>query len=102
MKFRRWGNPLTFGGDIKYYYWIQQHPEMVAAIRNYGMFDFGRLWIGTLYYATGIPYLWGGEDGRGWRTIRWDKECATLRDFLRTYVAGIEAPPFLRCLLTRL
>src|SRR3954454_2996310 len=80
VNFGRWGNPLTFGGDIQYYYWIQRYPEMIAAIRNYGTFDFGRLWIGALYYATGTPYLL--------------KNVPPFADFLRAHVAGIAAPPF--------
>jgi hypothetical protein len=80
VNFGRWGNPFTFGGDVQYYYWIQRYPEMIAAIRNYGTFDFGRLWIGALYYATGIPYLL--------------KNVPPFADFLRAHVAGIEAPPF--------
>jgi hypothetical protein len=79
VNFGRWGNPLQFGGDIQYHYWIRKHPEMVAAIRNYGVFDFGRLWIGALYYATGIPYLL--------------KNVPPFADFLQAHVAGIEAPP---------
>ena len=59
---------------------MQRNSEMIAAIRNYGTFDFGRLWIGALYYATGIPYLL--------------KNVPPFADFLRAHVAGIEAPPF--------
>ena len=78
VNFGRWGNPLKFGGDSTY--WMQRNSEMIAAIRNYGTFDFGRLWIGALYYATGIPYLL--------------KNVPPFADFLRAHVAGIEAPPF--------
>jgi hypothetical protein len=80
VNFGRWGNPLQFGGDADQYHWMQGHPEMIAVLRNYGLFDFGRLWIGALYYATGIPYLL--------------TNMPPFADFLRARVAVIEAPPF--------
>ncbi len=56
VNFERWGNPLTFG-DFRYNYWIKHSPMRLAALENYGDLNLGRMWIGALYYATGIPYL---------------------------------------------
>jgi len=78
INFGRWGNPLTFA-DFRYYDWLYRHPNFVHAFRNHGEFDVGRIWVGALYYATGIPYLL--------------KNIPPFDEFLRARVAIIEAPP---------
>ena len=78
INFERWGNPLTFA-DLEHYDWLHLHTNFVDVFHNYGEFDMGRVWIGALYYATGIPYML--------------KAVPPFAEVLRTRVAGIEAPP---------
>ena len=78
VNFERWGNPLTFA-DFRYYDWLYRHPDFVDVFLKHGEFDVGRVWIGALYYATGVPYLLKGVP--------------PFDAFLRSHVAGIEAPP---------
>jgi hypothetical protein len=56
VNFARWGNPFTFV-DFRYYYWGLRHANFLGILQNYGEINLGRMWIGALYYATGIPYL---------------------------------------------
>lgn len=79
INFERWGNPLTFV-DFHDYFWFKKHPDFLAVYDNYGEFDLGRVWIGALYYATGIPYVL--------------KSIPPFAGFLLSRVALIEAPPF--------
>jgi len=79
INFARWGNPFVFA-DFNDYFWFQQHPEFIAVLHNYGEFNLGRIWIGALYYATGIPYFL--------------KTVQPFAGFLASRVAGVEAPPF--------
>jgi hypothetical protein len=78
INFQRWGNPLTFA-DFRHYNWLYRHPNFVHAFYNHGEFDVGRLWVGALYYATGLPYLL--------------KNIPPFDEFLSARVAIIEAPP---------
>ena len=55
VNFGRWGNPFVFGAS--YSYWIQHHPNVIVAVRDYGAFSLDRIGIAVLYYATGIPYI---------------------------------------------
>ena len=50
-------------------------------LRNYGEFSPSRLWIGALYYATGILYFLKGVQ--------------PFADFLRSRYQGIEGPPII-------
>ena len=75
VNFGRWGNPFVFGAS--YTYWIQHHPNVIVAVRDYGVFSFDRIGIAVLYYATGIPYIL--------------KSVPTFAGFLRSAV--MEAPP---------
>jgi hypothetical protein len=75
VNFGRWGNPFVFGAN--HTYWIQHHPNVIVAVRDYGAFNLDRIGIGVLYYATGIPYLL--------------KSAPPFAGFLRCCV--IEAPP---------
>ena len=78
VNFERWGNPLVFA-DFHYHYWTLRNPNRIAAIDNYGEFNLGRIWIGALYYSTGIPYLlWHVPPFAGYLSAR---------------LGGIEAPP---------
>ena len=79
INFARWGNPLTFA-DFRYYYWGLKQHNFQDVLQNYGEINFGRIWIGGLYYATGIPYVLKGVH--------------PFSEFLDSRVAGIEAPPF--------
>ena len=79
INFKRWGNPFTFA-DFQYWDFAQSHPKWADVIRNYGEFNLGRVWIGGLYYTTGIPYLLM-------------KVVPSFDEFLRARYTGIEAPP---------
>jgi hypothetical protein len=79
VNFARWGNPFTFV-DFRYYYWGLRHANFLGILQNYGEINLGRMWIGALYYATGIPYLVKGVH--------------PFAEFLDSRMAAIEAPPF--------
>jgi hypothetical protein len=79
VNFARWGNPFTFV-DFRYYYWGLRHANFLGILQNYGEINFGRMWIGGLYYAAGIPYLLKGVH--------------PFAEFLDSRIAAIEAPPF--------
>jgi hypothetical protein len=76
VNFGRWGNPFAFGG-VNHSYWIERHPNVMIAVRDYGLFNLDRIGIAVLYYATGIPYIL--------------KSAPSFAGFLRCCV--IEAPP---------
>lgn len=57
VNFGRWGNPFGFGGDAHNYNLLQRDPKALRVVETYGAFDLSRVWIGALYYATGIPWL---------------------------------------------
>jgi hypothetical protein len=79
VNFERWGNAFTFA-DFRY--WDMRgsaFPNLLEIIHKYGEFDVRRIWIGALYYTTGIPYLL--------------KTIPPFAQFLRERVVGIEAPP---------
>ncbi len=80
VNFERWGNPLTFG-DFHYNYWIRHNPTRLAALENYGDLNLGRMWIGALYYATGIPYVL--------------KSVPPFGAYLQARFVAIEAPPII-------
>jgi hypothetical protein len=78
VNFERWGNPFTFA-DFRYYDWGLKHANFAEVLHNYGELSRNRIWIGALYYATGIPYVVKG--------------IPPFAGFLNARVAGIEAPP---------
>jgi len=78
INFERWGNAFTFL-DPRYYDFANRHPELAAVASDYGLFNLSRLWIGGLYYATGIPHLL--------------KAVPPFDQFLHTRYFGLEAPP---------
>ena len=80
VNFERWGNPFTFG-DFHYNYWIRHNPIRLAALENYGDLNLGRMWIGALYYATGIPYVL--------------KSVPPFSAYLQARFVAIEAPPII-------
>jgi hypothetical protein len=59
VNFARWGNPFTFV-DFRHYCWGLRQTNFLGILQNYGEINLGRMWIGVLYYATGIPYLLKG------------------------------------------
>jgi hypothetical protein len=79
VNFARWGNPFTFV-DFRYYYWGLRQANFLEILQSYGEINLGRMWIGGLYYGTGIPYLLKGVH--------------PFAEFLRGRIAAIEAPPF--------
>jgi hypothetical protein len=79
VNFERWGHAFTFA-DFHYYDMIvNANTNLVEVIRKYGEFDLGRVWIGALYYATGIPYLL--------------KAMSPFADLLRARIVSLEPPP---------
>ncbi len=77
VNFGRWGNPFAFDGG-HYTHWAQRHPKVIVAVGDYGQFNFDRIGIAVLYYATGIPYML--------------KSMPPFAQFFRSAV--MEAPPF--------
>ena len=80
VNFKRWGNPWTFA-DFHYNYWMQRSQSRIAALEKYGEINLGRMWIGALYYGTGLPYLLKGVP--------------PFDEFLRARFTAIEAPPII-------
>jgi len=80
VNFERWGNPLTFA-DFHYNYWIQRSHSRIAALENYGDINLGRIWIGALYYGTGLPYVL--------------RDVPPFDEYLRARLTAIEAPPII-------
>ncbi|MBV9481506.1 MAG: hypothetical protein JO249_12255 [Acidobacteria bacterium] len=79
INFERWGNALTFA-DFRYYdRRLTAYPNIIEVLHKYGDFNIGRLWIGALYYATGIPFLL--------------KAVPPFTEFLRARFFNIEFPP---------
>jgi hypothetical protein len=78
VNFERWGDPFTFA-DFRYYGEVEHKASRAAVFLNYGEFNLGRIWIGALYYATGLPWLL--------------KSISPYAEFLRARVVAIEAPP---------
>jgi hypothetical protein len=75
----RWGNPFGFGGDAHNYNLLQRDPKGLWVFDTYGAFNLSRVWIGALYYATGIPWLL--------------KSVPPFGEFLQARYFRIEAPP---------
>jgi hypothetical protein len=78
INYERWGNPLTFI-DLHYATYGKSQRNALEVLRGYGEFNLGRLWIGALYYLTGIPWLL--------------KTVPPFAEFLHARFQGIEAPP---------
>jgi hypothetical protein len=75
----RWGNPFTFA-DFRYYDMrLTAYQNLPHILHTYGEFNFGRIWIGALYYATGIPYVL--------------KTVPPFVEFLHARVIALEPPP---------
>jgi len=79
VNFEKWGNPFTFA-DYRYATYAEFQENALEVLRNYGAFNLERLWVGALYYATGIPWLLKGVP--------------PFAEFLHARYQGIEAPPF--------
>lgn len=79
INFERWGNPFTFADFRDYDFSLRHRPSDLVMLRNFGEFNLGRIWIGALYYATGIPYVLKGVP--------------PFAGFLHERFMGIEAPP---------
>ena len=80
INFGRWGSPFTFSPDIQYYALAKMRDAgNFDALRNHGAFNFGRVWVGALYYATGLPWLLKGVP--------------PFAEFLRAWYVRIEGPP---------
>jgi hypothetical protein len=79
VNFERWRDPFIFA-DFRYYDFSKLYrPNDFTVLRDYGEFSLSRLWIGALYYATGLPYL--------------VKAMPPFAEFLRVRYWGLEAPP---------
>jgi hypothetical protein len=79
INFKRWGSAFTFA-DFQYYDMrLNVYPSLRKVLKTYGEFNVSRIWIGVLYYGTGLPYLL--------------KAVPPFADFLRARYQTIEAPP---------
>lgn len=78
INYERWGNPLKFA-DFRYYEIALRRPHRLKVILDYGEVNPGRIWISSLYYATGIPYVL--------------KSIPPVAEFLRARFDGLEGPP---------
>jgi hypothetical protein len=78
INFERWGNPFTFV-DLHYATYGKSQTNGLEVLSDYGEFNLGRLWIGALYYLTGIPWLL--------------KTVSPFAEFLHARYQTIEAPP---------
>jgi hypothetical protein len=79
VNFARWGNPFVFADFHFAPYNPLTQENALEVLRDYGEFNIGRLWIGALYYTTGIPYLL--------------KSTPPFAQFLHARYQGILAPP---------
>ncbi len=77
VNFGRWGDPFAFA-DYRYATYGKFQDNALAVLHDYGEFNFGRLWIGALYYATGAPWLL--------------KHAPPFAEFLHARYQSIEAP----------
>jgi hypothetical protein len=79
INYGRWGNPLTFV-DFRYYDMrATAYQSLPNILEKYGEFNFGRMWIGALYYATGVPYIL--------------KTVSPFAEFLHARIMLMEPPP---------
>jgi hypothetical protein len=79
INFERWGDVFTF---VDYHYYdrrLTTYLNLVEVLDKYGDFNVKRIWIGALYYATGIPYLF--------------KAVPPFADFLHARFLNLEFPP---------
>jgi hypothetical protein len=85
INFERWGDALTFADFHDYDMKANVYTNLNEVLHNYGEFNVGRIWIGALYYATGIPYFL--------------KDVPPFAEFLHARIMGgariiaIEGPP---------
>src|SRR5262249_29369146 len=56
INFERWNSSFTFA-DYRYATYAEHPKDALDVLRDYGEFNLGRLWIGALYYGTGIFWL---------------------------------------------
>jgi hypothetical protein len=83
INYERWGNAFTFVNYYDYDLRKTALPNLTEMLHKYGAFNIGRVWIGALYYAAGIPYI----------LIR--KTVPPFTGFLHAYLVYIEAPPII-------
>jgi hypothetical protein len=81
VNYQRWGNPLTFAGDVGNYNSVIPRPDRLARQATYGIFSIKRLWYGVIYYFFPI-----------WTIIRPDEQFL-FSEFETRIFDGVEAPP---------
>jgi len=81
VNYQRWGNPLTFAGDVGNFNTVIPRPERLARQATYGIFNIQRLWYGLIYYFFPI-----------WTIIRPDGQFL-FSEFETRILDGVEAPP---------
>ena len=82
VNYQRWGNPLTFAGDVGNYNTVIPRPDRLARQAAYGIFfNIHRLWYGLIYYFFPI-----------WTIIRPDGQFL-FSEFETRIFDGVEAPP---------
>ena len=78
VNFERWGSPFTFA-DFRYQQFADFQANGMEVVHDFGQFNLGRLWIGALYYGTGIPWIL--------------KSLPSFAEYLHARYTGIEPPP---------
>jgi len=81
VNYQRWGNPLTFAGDVGTYSSVIPRPDRLPRLEAYGNFNIQRLWYGVVYYFFPI-----------WTIVRPDGQFL-LSEFENRILDGVEAPP---------
>jgi hypothetical protein len=81
VNYQRWGNPLTFAGDVGNYNSAIPRPDRLARQATYGIFNIQRLWYGLIYYFFPI-----------WTIIRPNGQFL-FSEFEARIFDGVEAPP---------
>jgi hypothetical protein len=81
VNYQRWGNPLTFAGDVGNYNSVIPRPDRLARMETYGIFNIRRFWYGLIYYFFPI-----------WTIIRPNGQFLFSEFEIRIF-DGVEAPP---------
>jgi hypothetical protein len=81
INYQRWGDPLTFAGDVGNYNTVIPRPDRLARQATYGIFNIQRIWYGLIYYFFPI-----------WTIVRPDEQFL-FSEFETRIFDGVEAPP---------
>lgn len=96
INYERWGSPLTFQ-DYRYYNSMLPDDPVFAIIRNYGYFNFRRLWFGLAYFFVPIWTIIGADGHFLFRAFM-DRELYIVELPPATFLASDLFLCFLACL----